>query len=330
MIRKPLQKKGFADLRNLTIPIRDCQPPSRVVQFTNIIKTLIGGFVMNLEKYRYDGGGKFDIRSYDTFDKGDSPTKEEAAALLSKNRQLMGQLQDKLFAEGKTGVLVLFQAMDAAGKDSTVKHVFSGINPQGVKVYSFKRPSDEELNHDYLWRAQKVLPARGIISIFNRSYYEDVLVAKVHKLYREYCLPDRCKRDEVIDERYRQIRNFEEYLWENAIIVIKFFLHISKDEQRKRLLKRIDDEAKNWKFEKNDLKEREYWDDYQHAYEKAIQETSTKKNPWFVIPSDRKWYARTVISEIIMKQLKEIDPQYPELSAEAKADLENCRKSLMI
>jgi PPK2 family polyphosphate:nucleotide phosphotransferase len=285
---------------------------------------------MNLEKYRFDGEGKFNIRSYDPIDKGASLNKEEAAAMLNKNRQLMEQYQDKLFAEGKTGVLVVFQAMDAAGKDSTVKHVFSGINPQGVKVFSFKKPSVEELSHDYLWRAHKVLPARGTISIFNRSYYEDVLVARVHKLYRSYNLPDRCRRDEVIEERYRQIRNFEDYLWENGIAVIKFFLNISKDEQRKRLLKRIDDQSKNWKFEKNDLMERELWDEYQRAYEKAIQETSTKKNPWYVIPSDRKWAARTVISEIIVQHLKDIDPRYPELSAEAKADLENCRKNLLV
>jgi PPK2 family polyphosphate:nucleotide phosphotransferase len=284
---------------------------------------------MNLKKYEFKGEKKFDIKSFDTSDTGEFSSKEDLLGLVQENQKLMEEYQDKLLAEGKTGVLIILQAMDAAGKDGAVKHIFSGLNPQGVDVYSFKQPSAEELAHDYLWRAAKVLPQRGKIAIFNRSYYEEVLIARVHKLYMTQTLPDRCRGDGVIEKRYRQIRNFEEYLWENGFTVIKFFLHISKEEQRKQFLERIEDKSKNWKFSKSDLLEREYWDNYQNAYEKAINETATKNSPWFVIPSDKRWYARALISEVVVKALKEIDPRYPELSKEAENDLQNCRESLL-
>lgn len=284
---------------------------------------------MDIKKYKFTGSDKLDIKGFDTSDTGKFANKEEVQSITEENLVLMEEYQDKLYAEGKNGVLIIFQAMDAAGKDGAVKHVFSGLNPQGVDVYSFKQPSNEELMHDYLWRAQKNIPLRGKIAIFNRSYYEDVLISKVHKLYKTQSLPDRCKEDNVIEKRYDQIRNYEEYLWENGITVVKFFLHISKDEQKKRFLERIDEKSKNWKFSKSDMLERQYWNDYQDAYEKAINETATEKCPWYVIPSDKKWFARMMISKIILNTLKEIDPQYPKLSTEAVKDLEECRKGLL-
>lgn len=284
---------------------------------------------MGIKKYRFNGEKKFDIHDFETSDIGEFKNKENIHGLLEKNMERMREYQNKLYAEGKNGILIIFQAMDAAGKDGAVNHVFSGLNPQGVDVFSFKQPSSEELAHDYLWRVHQHIPQRGKMAIFNRSYYEDVLVAKVHKLYKLQNLPDRCKEGGVMDKRYEQIRNFEEYLWENGITVVKFFLHISREEQKKQFLERIDDESKNWKFSKSDLQEREYWDDYQEAYEKAINKTAAEKCPWYVIPSDNRWFARVLVSEIIVKIMKEIDPKYPEISLETKADLQNCRKSLL-
>lgn len=284
---------------------------------------------MNLKNYEFKGGKKFDIKSFDTSDTGEFSSKEDALGPMQENQKAMETYQDKLFAEGKNGILIIFQAMDAAGKDGAIKHVFSGMNPQGVNVYNFKQPSAEELMHDYLWRAHKVLPQRGKIAIFNRSYYEEVLIGKVHKLYKTQNLPYRYKGNDIIEREYEQIKDFEKYLWENGITVIKFFLHISKDAQKKQLLERIEDESKNWKFAKSDLVEREYWDAYQDAYEKAINATATEQCPWYVIPSNKKWYARALISEIIVKILREIDPQYPELAKEAKDDLQNCKQLLL-
>lgn len=284
---------------------------------------------MDIKKYKFTGEKKFDIKGSDTGDTGGFSSKEEAQNLMSENLTLMEEYQDKLYAEGKSGILIIFQAMDAAGKDGTIKRIFSGLNPQGFDVYSFKEPSEEEQMHDYLWRTQKNAPKRGKMAIFNRSYYEDVLIAKVHKLYMTQNLPDRCKEGDVIGKRYDQIRNYEKYLWENGIEVVKFFLHISNEEQKKQFLERIDDKSKNWKFSKSDMLEREYWDDYQEAYEKAVNETATEKCPWYVIPSDKKWFARTLISEILVKTLKEIDPKYPKLSKEAENDLQECKKHLL-
>jgi len=283
---------------------------------------------MHLSKYRFSGDEKFDIKEFDTSETGKYSAKEELISLTDENLKLMEELQDKLYSEAKSGVLIIFQAMDAAGKDSAVKHVFSGLNPQGVNVYNFKSPSVEELRHDYLWRAEKNMPERGKIVIFNRSYYEDVLIAKVHKLYENQKLPDRCIENNI-DKRYKQIRNYEEYLWENGITVVKFFLNVSKDEQSQRLLSRIDDKSKNWKFSKDDLHEREYWEEYLKAYEMAVNETATKQCPWYVIPADKKWYARALISEIITQTLNDIDPKIPELSPEAVKELAIYRKSLI-
>jgi PPK2 family polyphosphate:nucleotide phosphotransferase len=283
---------------------------------------------MDTKEYRYSGDRKFNINGFDTADTGEFKDRDGCAALFEKNVRRLEAYQDKLYAARKDAVLILFQAMDAAGKDGAIKHVFSGLNPSGVEVYSFKQPTDEEQLHDYLWRCHRHIPRRGKIAIFNRSYYEDVLVAKVHKLYLNQNLPDRCKCGDVIEQRYGQIRQFERYLWENGITVLKFFLHVSKDEQKKQLLERIDDPSKNWKFAKSDFLERRHWDAYQDAYEKAINATATESSPWHVIPSDKRWYARYLISEIVVKHFKEIDPRYPKLSEEAETDMREFRGSL--
>lgn len=284
---------------------------------------------MDIERYAFTGDQKFDIKKFDPSDGKHAVDKEEAQSTLKEHIDFMEAYQDRLYAEGKHAVLIIFQAMDAAGKDGAIKHVFSGLNPQGVEVFSFKQPSAEELAHGYLWRAHKCMPPRGKIAIFNRSYYEDVLVAKVHKLYLAQNLPDRCKDGDVIANRYVQIRHFEHYAWENGTTIIKFFLHVSKGEQKKRFLDRIDDPSKNWKFSESDFVEREYWDDYQDAYEKAINETATPDCPWYVIPSDDKWHARFLISKILMKHIKQIDPQYPELPQEAADKMHHWRKLLL-
>ena len=234
---------------------------------------------MDIKKYKVTGKKGFDFEGFDTKGKSGFDSAEEIQNLINQNIEKISELQAKLYAEGKVAVLIIFQAMDAAGKDGAIKHVMSGINPQGVNVYSFKQPSAEELAHDYLWRAVKVLPERGKIAIFNRSYYEDVLIVKVHKLYEKMNLPDRCKGESVIEDRYRQIRNFEDYLWENGIVTVKFFLHMSEETQRKRFLQRIDEKDKNWKFSEGDINERKFWNAYQEAYQSAIEATASKTNP---------------------------------------------------
>lgn len=284
---------------------------------------------MDIGKYEFTGEKRFHINHFNTADTGGFASKEDVQSHVADNLKSMEEYQDKLYAEGKNGLLIVLQAMDAAGKDGAVKHIFSGLNPQGVDVYNFKQPSAEELSHDYLWRAHKVLPQRGKIAIFNRSYYEEVLVGKVHQLYKSQNLPDRCKRDDIFEREYEQIRNFEEYMWENGITVLKFFLHISKEEQKKRFLERIEDKSKNWKFSKSDLLEREHWEEYQGAYEKAINETATGICPWYVIPSDKKWYGRFLISTIVLKEMKKINPQYPALPEEAENNLQSCKAQLL-
>ena len=283
---------------------------------------------MDIQKYRVTGKNKIDLDDFDTGDTGKFNSSKDVQKLMAKNIQAISAIQDKLYAEGKTGLLIIFQAMDAAGKDGAIKHVMSGVNPQGVDVFSFKQPTPEELSHDYLWRTIKVLPARGKIAIFNRSYYEDVLIGKVHKLYENQNLPDRCKGKNTIVKRYGQIKNFEDYLWENGIVTVKFFLHMSKEAQRKRFLARIEDKCKNWKFSQADVKERAFWDDYQHAYQSAVEATATAKNPWYIVPADKKWYARAVVSQVLLNVLKKIDPQYPTVSDEQKAALEECGRQL--
>ena len=286
---------------------------------------------MALKDFCFDGSSKLNLKKVPTDSKKEKVDKEKILAKTEKNKLKMQELQDKLYSDGKEGIIIVLQAMDAAGKDGTIKHVMSGVNPQGVKVYSFKAPNSEELSHDYLWRINKCLPKRGNIAILNRSYYEDVLVVRVHDLYKNYAMAERItkqKKKDFFEKRYKQIRNYEEYLYENSYRVVKIFLNVSKDEQKKRFLERIDKPEKNWKFSSSDLSERELWDDYQKSYELMINETSTKESPWYVLPADDKWYSRYLVSEVILKALKEASPQYPEFSEDEKARLAQCRKEL--
>ena len=282
---------------------------------------------MNLDEFKISGNKKFDFKDFDPGAKKLKLDKFEIANKSLVNLQRLGQFQDKFYAEGKESLLLIFQAMDAGGKDGAIKHVMSGLNPQGVQVSNFKQPSPEELSHDYLWRCIKKLPSKGIIGIFNRSYYEDVLIAKVHKLYKNYNMPDRCKKD-IINKRYKQIVNFEDYLWENGVRVLKFFFCISKDEQKKRFFKRIDNKNKNWKLSESDIKERALWDTYMEAYENAINKTATPTNPWYIIPADKKWFARYFVSEILTKTMEEINPQYPQNNTNTDKLVLNCKEIL--
>lgn len=254
--------------------------------------------------------------------------KKDAKDLLQENIERLAELQDKLYAHDRFAVLVIFQAMDAAGKDGTIKHVMSGINPQGCQVYSFKVPSAEDLDHDYLWRIYKCLPERGRIGIFNRSHYEDVLVAKVHpSIVLNGKLPDINKAEDIDDKfwekRYRQINDLERHLTENGTIVLKFFLNVSHEEQESRFMARLEDESKNWKFSSADLKERTYWNDYMKAYSDMLSETSTENAPWYVIPADNKWFMRYAVGQIIGDRMEELGLHYPILDEAAKLDIEN-------
>ncbi len=283
---------------------------------------------MNIKDYCYDGDRKFSPKNFNTADTAEYKKKRDGSVRLMENLRKMASLQDKLYAENKESVLIIFQAMDAAGKDSAIKNVMSGMNPHGVSVHDFKSPSSEELEHDYLWRANRALPERGNIGIFNRSYYEDVLVVKVRQLHR-FNLPSRCVDDDIFKRRYRQINDYERYLYENGVRIIKLFLNISKDEQKARFLARIENQEKNWKFSDSDIKERTLWDQYQTAYKEAINATSTSYAPWYVIPADKKWFSRVLISEIIVNVLEDIKPQYPVLSKEATALLSEHRQQLL-
>ncbi len=279
-------------------------------------------------------GKKIKVSDFDPSYKGIINGKEDGVKLLEENIELMRDLQTKLYAHNRYSILLIFQAMDAAGKDGTIKHVMSGINPQGCHVYSFKTPSTEELEHDFIWRTYKCLPERGHFNIFNRSYYEEVLVVKVHP---EYILRQNLpgiKTTEKINEdfwekRYRQIIDMEQHLTENGTIILKFFLNVSKEEQKKRFLDRIDDPAKNWKFSSADVSERQHWDKYMKAYSEMLSETSTEHAPWYVIPADRKWFMRYAVSNIIINRLKELNAHYPVLPDSEKAKLEEAKKMLM-
>ncbi len=253
------------------------------------------------------------------------------ASLLDPNKEALAELQDKLYAFNKYGVLIILQAIDAAGKDSLIKHVMSAINPQGCQVKSFKKPSSEELSHDYLWRCSKYLPARGNISIFNRSYYEEVIIVKLHpKILENQNLPKSTTQGpDLWEQRYEQINNFEKYLVQNGFPVLKFFLNLSKEEQKNRFLRRINKTNKNWKFSIYDLEERKHWEKYQSIYDSMLKNTSTEWAPWHVIPADNKWFARYLASEIIVQKLKELNLSYPEVNPEMKKYLKMAKKRLM-
>jgi len=286
-----------------------------------------------LKKLTAEPGKRHKTSDFDT-DYTANLHKKDAKDLLQENVEKLAALQDKLYAHDRYSILVIFQAMDAAGKDGTIKHVMSGVNPQGCQVYSFKVPSDEDLDHDYLWRINKCLPERGRIGIFNRSHYEDVLVAKVHpSIVLNGKLPDVSTVDDIDDKfwqkRYRQINDFERHLTENGTVVLKFFLNVSHDEQEKRFLARLDDEAKNWKFSSADLKERAYWEDYMKVYSDMLTETSTENAPWYVIPADNKWFMRYAVGQIICDRMEELNLHYPILDEAAKKDIENAKNTLM-
>jgi len=255
--------------------------------------------------------------------------KKQAAELLQEGVQELAEYQDKLYAQDHWALLVIFQAMDAAGKDGAIKHVMSGLNPQGCQVYSFKAPSTEELDHDYLWRCFKALPERGRIGIFNRSYYEEVLVTKVHpEIIDRQKVPRQFKDKKIYERRYEEINCFEKYLSQNGILVIKFFLNVSKAEQKKRFLERIQRPEKNWKFSAADAKERAHWNEYMEAYEDCFNATSTKWAPWYVIPADSKWFTRVAVAGVIYQKMKELKLAYPEVTKEQKAVLLEAKKVL--
>ena len=276
-----------------------------------------------ISDFKVDDKKNFKIKKVKNKIKDFYDSKSEYSEFLSGFRAELDDLQSKLYANTKYGILVIFQAMDAAGKDGTMKAVFQDVNPLGMKFYSFKRPTAKELNHDFLWRCFKQLPERGSLQVFNRSYYEEVLVVKVHEdiLHNQQRIPDELLTKDVWKERYDDIRNFEKYLSNNGIKVIKFFLNVSKEEQSDRLIERIEDASKNWKFEDGDIKERGFWDDYMNAYEDMINETSTEKNPWYVVPADDKKNMRLIVAKIMTENLKELNLDYPESSEERQTEL---------
>lgn len=287
---------------------------------------------MSVKKYKFDGKNKLILKKLPTDSKKDDVEKSEILAKTEENQKKITELQDRLYADGREGLIIILQAMDAAGKDSTVKHVMSGINPQGVDVISFKQPSSEELAHDFLWRVNKHIPARGKIGIFNRSYYEDVLVVQVHSMNHGYHMAERVTSQEdsvFFKKRYKHIRDYESYLYDNSYRIVKIFLNVSKEEQKRRFLERIDTPEKNWKFSSSDLKERALWDRYHEIYEDVVNETATEENPWYVLPADQKWYTRYLVSEIVRKTLEKIDPQYPVMPGEEKERLAECKAALL-
>lgn len=256
---------------------------------------------MNLNDYRVKPGSKVDLTKYDPFDHADIPYRDTAKKILKKNRKQIADLQERLYAESKQSLLVVIQAMDTGGKDGCIENVFKGVNPAGCHVSSFKSPTPLELSHDFLWRIHKEVPRSGVIGVFNRSHYEDVLIVRVKNLVPE----------DIWSKRYEQINNFEEVLEASGTKILKFYLHISKDEQKRRLESRLADPAKHWKYSSDDLKERALWDEYQTAFEVALSNCSTKSAPWYVVPANHKWYRDVVVSSAILEALEEMDPQYP-------------------
>ncbi len=284
-----------------------------------------------VEPYRIVKGKGFRLKDFDPGDTGElgSADKPRAKELLARGVEWLAEEQNKLYAQNRWAVLLVFQAMDAAGKDSTIKHVMSGVNPQGCQVYSFKQPSPEELDHDFLWRTTRALPERGRIGIFNRSYYEEVLVVRVHpEFLQRQQLPAELVRDNVWDRRLEDIAAFERYLARNGFLILKFFLNVSRKEQKRRFQERLDEPDKNWKFSAADVKERAHWNDYMRAYEAAIRATATKHAPWYVVPADNKWYTRLVVAAAIVEALDRLGLRYPELDAAQRKELAAARRAL--
>ena len=282
------------------------------------------------QPFRITKGEGFKLKNYDPGDTcGLKVDKGGASELLQQGTEWLTQEQDMLYAQDRWSLLLVFQAMDAAGKDSTIKHVMSGVNPQGCQVFSFKQPSQEDLNHDFMWRYSKRLPERGRIGIFNRSYYEEVLVVRVHeKILKQQKMPQTLAGKGIWDERLADITHFEDYLTRQGVIILKFFLQVSREEQKKRFMKRLDNPEKNWKFSASDVEERKFWGDYMRGYEEAIRATASKHAPWFVVPADNKWFTRLVVADAIVDAVEQLDLTYPKVDAEKKKELVTMREAL--
>lgn len=277
---------------------------------------------MNHDHFLVPPGRKISLKDYNPDYTGEFENKEQAETKLREDVLRLASYQDVLYAQNTYSLLIIFQAMDASGKDSTIKHVMSGVDPQGCQVFSFKSPSAEELDHDYLWRSAKSLPERGRIGIFNRSYYEEVLVVRVHpEILNSQQLPPEAKTENIWQRRFEEINHFERYLTHNGIVVLKFFLNVSKEKQRDRFLKRINTPEKNWKFSLNDVKERRFWDDYMASYEDMFNHTSTEVAPWYIIPADNKWFMRTAVADVIITKLASLNLSYPTVSEEHQQNL---------
>jgi PPK2 family polyphosphate:nucleotide phosphotransferase len=283
-----------------------------------------------IQRYRIEHGKKFRLKDFDPADTQGLDLKEEANQFLQDGIQRLSDMQQKLYAEDRWALLIVLQAMDSAGKDGVIQHVMSGLNPQGCQVSAFKKPSAEELGHDFLWRASKVLPKRGEIGIFNRSYYEETLIVRVHpSLLQEERIPPAVMTKRIWKERFDDINAFERYLGRNGTCVRKIFLNLSKEEQRRRFLARLEEPEKNWKFSEDDVREREHWDDYMRAYEDMIRHTASPDAPWFVVPADHKWFTRVVVASIVIEAMQSLKLAYPKVDGAKKAELESARKLLM-
>ena len=282
------------------------------------------------KSYRIDDGKHFRLKDFDPGDTGDWKSEDDAKEQLQKDIAQMADLQAKLYAQDHWSVLVILQALDAAGKDGTIKHVMSGVNPEGCEVHSFKAPSETELQHDFLWRTTRHLPERGHIGIFNRSYYEEVLVVRVHSdVLKNEKLPPSLVTDKIWKERFEDIHAFERHMSRSGTVTRKFFLHLSKKEQKKRFLARLEEPEKNWKFSAADIREREYWDDYQNAYEETIRHTASKHAPWYVVPADNKWYTHLVVAAAIVETLEELKPSFPRVDRAKRKEIEEAKKELL-
>jgi PPK2 family polyphosphate:nucleotide phosphotransferase len=282
------------------------------------------------KSYRVDNGKHFRLKDFDPGDTGHWESEDDAKAQLQKDIARMTDLQAQLYAQDNWSLLLIFQALDAAGKDGTIKHVMSGVNPEGCNVHSFKTPSDTELQHDFLWRTTRHLPERGHIGIFNRSYYEEVLVVRVHSgVLKNEKLPPSLVTKKIWDERFEDIRCFERHMARSGTVIRKFFLHLSKKEQKRRFLARLDEPEKNWKFSVADIHERACWDDYQTAYEEMIRNTATKHAPWYVVPADHKWFTHVVVAAAIVETLEELNPAYPKVDATKRKEIEQAKKELL-
>ena len=280
--------------------------------------------------YRVDDGKHFRLKDFDPADTGEWKSEDDAKDQVQKDIARMADLQAKLYAQDNWSVLLIFQALDAAGKDGTIKHVMSGVNPEGCNVHSFKTPSDTELQHDFLWRTTRHLPERGHIGIFNRSYYEEVLIVRVHsEILQQEKLPPSLVTKKIWEERFQDIHDFERHMARNGTVIRKFFLHLSKKEQRKRFLSRLDEPEKNWKFSAADIRERKYWDDYQKAYEEMIRHTASKHAPWYVVPADNKWFTHLVVAAAIVETLEDLDPSFPKVDAAKRKEIQAAGKELL-